>query len=253
MLHLHLVPYDQEIVSIDVYSTDDGSLILQWELLHTPVAEERFNIKFTIQSSKNIIAIREVDMSCDMTCHSSRRVSYELPEVETDSIYIAEVTVINLYGQSTRMYLFYPQAIISEAIGGTDNSASIAVPLVIIIILLLSGYIIILVIFVIWYLRYYRTKQATDKEETPKHYVEMSTRDPPAEVYYNLANESREDIQFYAERNMTSLEAIAEPTYAHIDEDSKVIEEVKEDRDYEIMKPDDSTDVTYFNVSTFVC
>ena len=240
-----------------MYSTDDGSLILQWELLHTPVADERFSIKFTIQSSQDIITIREVDVSCDMTCHSSsRRVSYELAEVETDSNYIAEVRVVNLYGQSTKIYQFYPQAIISESIGCTqctDNSASIAVPLVIIIILLLSGYIIILVIFVIWYLRQYRTKQATDKEETPKHYVEMSTRDPPADDYYNLANESREDIQFYAERNITSLEAIAEPTYAHIDEDSKGLEEVKEDRDYEIMKPDDSTDVSYFNVSTFVC
>ena len=236
-----------------MYSTDDGSLILQWGLLHTPVADERFSIKFTIQSSQDIIAIREVDVSCDLSCHSSRRVSYELADVETDSIYIAEVTVINLYGQSTKIYQFYPQAIISEAIGGTDNSASIAVPLVIIIILLLSGYIIILVIFVIWYLRQYRTKLATDKEETPKHYVEMSTRVPPAEVYYNSVNESRENIQSYAETNITSLEAIAEPTYAHIDEDSKVIEEVKEDRDYVIMKLYDSTDVSYSNVSTFVC
>ena len=255
--YFYLVPYQQEILSLEVFSDDSRSLYLQWELSHSPLADERFIIKFTIQSADDSVAITKVDLSCDVTCDRDQRVSYELTEIVTNSIYLAEVTVINLYGESTKIYLFDPQDVISKTIGSvqSDNCATIAVPLVIIILLLISGYVIILVIFVIWYFRYYRTKNAklkTEKTVSPnREYVEMSPRDTTTEGYYNLAAEVRKDPQFYAERNIASLDAVAEPTYAHIDEDGKVIEEGNKDRDYEVMQSDDSTRVTYSNVSAF--
>ena len=240
-------------------SIDGSSLHLQWELSHTPDADERFSVKFTIQSSNNTVTVKLVDLNCDLTCDRDQRVSYKLTDVETNSNYLAEVTVINLYGQSTKLYLFDPQDIISKAIGGVqypDNCAVIAIPVVIIILLLLLGYVIILVIFVVWYLRYYRTKQATLKHrilsKPDRQYVEMSPRDTTTDGYYNLTNESCDNPQFYAESNIAPVEAVAEPTYAHIDEDGKVYEVVKTDRDYEVMKSDDSAEVAYTNVSSFL-
>ena len=228
-------------------------------MLHAPDADELFSVKFTIQSSNNTVKVKLVDLNCDLTCERDQSVSYRLTDVEINSIYLAEVTVINLYGQSTEIYQFYPQAIISEAIGGVqcpDNCATIAIPFVIIILLLLSGYVITLVIFVVWYLRYYRTKQATLKHrilsKPDKQYLEMSPRDTTTDGYYNLTNKPRDNPQFSAESNIAPVEAVAEPTYAHIDEDGKVYEEAKTDRDYEVMKSDDSTKVAYVNVSTFL-
>ena len=257
-LLFYLVPYQQEILSLEVFSDDSRSLYLQWDLSHSPLADERFIIKFTIQSADNSVAITKVDLSCDVTCDRDKRVSYQLTEIVTNSNYFAEVTVMNLYGESTKIYQFYPQAIISELIGSvqcTDNSATIAIPLVIIIFLLILVDIIIIVIFVIWYFRYYRTDKAKFKRKTlmnpGREYVEMSPRDTTTEGYYNLVEEVREDPQFYAERNIASLDAVSEPTYAHIDEDGKVIEEGNKDRDYEVMQSDDPTRVTYSNVSAF--
>ena len=253
--YFYLVPYQQEILSLEVFSDDASSLYLKWEFSHLPLADERFIIKFTIQSADNSVAITKVYLSCDVTCVRDQRVSYKLTEIETNSIYLAEVTVINLYGENTKIYQFYPQAIISELIGSvqSDNCATTAIPFVIIILLLISGYVIILVIFVIWYFRYYRTKNRKlkcEKTMNPgREYVEMSPRDTTTEGYYNLVEEVREDPQSKAERNIASLEAVSEPTYAHIDEDGKVIEEGNKDRDYEVMQCDDSTRVTYSNVS----
>ena len=240
-----------------MFSDDSRSLYLQWDLSHPPLADERFIIKFTIQSADNSVAITKVDLSCDVTCDRDQRVSYKLTEIETNSIYFAEVTVMNLYGESTKIYQFYPQAIISELIGGvqSENCATTSIPLVIIILLLILVDVIIIVIFVIWYFRYYRTDKAKFKRKTlmnpGREYVEMSPRDTTTETYYNLAEGVRVDPQFYAERNIASLEAVAEPTYAYIDEDGKVIEEGNKDRDYEVMQSDDSTRITYSNVSAF--
>ena len=234
-------------------------MYLQWELSHPPLADERFSIKFTTQSADNSVTITKVDLSCDVTCVRDQRVSYKLTDIETNSIYLAEVTVINLYGESTKIYLFDPQDIISKTIGSvqcTENCATIAIPLVIIILLLILVDVIIIVIFVMWYFRYYRTKNAKLKCEKTinpgREYVEMSPRDITTEGYYNLVEEVHEDPQFHAERNIASSEAVAEPTYAHINEDGKVIEEGNKDRDYEVMQSDDSSRVTYSNVSAFL-
>ena len=242
-----------------MFSTDGSSLYLQWELSHAPDADERFSVKFTIQLSNNTVTVKLVDLNCDLRCDRDQRVSYRLTDVETNSIYLAEVTVINLYGQSSKIYLFDPQAIISEAIGGVqypDNCATIAIPFVIIILLLISADVLLLVIFVVWYLRYYRTRQATLKHRIlsipDKQYLEMSPRDTTTDGYYNITNKPRDNPQFYAESNIAPVEAVAEPTYAHIDEDGKVYEVVKTDRDYEVMKSDDSAEVAYTNVSSFL-
>ena len=242
-----------------MFAIDGSSLYLHWELSHAPDADERFSVKFTIQSSNNTVTVKLIDLNCDLTCDRDQRVSYRLTDIETNSIYLAEVSVINLYGQSSKIYLFDPQDIISEAIGGVqcpDNCATIAIPFLIIIFLLISADVLLLVIFVVWYFRYYRTKQATLKHRIlsipDKQYLEMSPRDTTTDEYYNLTNKSRDNPQFYAESNIAPVEAVAEPTYAHIDEDGKVYEEAKTDRDYEVMKPDDSTKVAYVNVSTFL-
>ena len=233
---VYLVPYDQEILSLDVVSIDGSSLYIQWELSHAPDADERFSVKFTIQLSNNTVTVKLVDLNCDLTCDRDQRVSYKLTDIETNSIYLAEVSVINLYGQSSKIYQFYPQAIISEAIGDIqykDNSATIAISLVIVILSLLSGYVTIFVLLMVWYLRHYRTKRATLKHKmlsTPeKQYVEMSPRDTTTDGYYNQADERCDNPQLYAESNIAPVEAVAETVYAHIDEDSKVIEEAKTD------------------------
>ena len=222
---------------------------------HAPDADEHFSVEFTIQSSNNTVKVKLVDLNCDLTCDRDQRVSYKLRDVETNSIYLAEVTVINLYGQSTEIYQFYPQAIISEAIGGVqcpDNYVIIPL-LLIIILLLIFGYLILLFIHAI---RYYRTKKAKLKHEIlskpDRQYMEMSPKGTTTDGYYYLTNNPRDKPHFYAESNIAPVEAVAEPTYAHIDEDGKVYEEVKTDGDYEVMKSDDSTKVAYAKVSSFV-
>ena len=193
------------------------------------MADEHFKINFTIQSADSLVAKWEVVLNCNSTCDRDQRVSYKLTDVETDSIYLAEVTVINLYGQSTKIYLFDPQDIISKAIGGVQYPDNyVIISLLIIILLLISGYLILLFIYAI---RYYRTKKAKLEHEILSkpdgQYMEMSPRDTTTDGYYNLAEEPRDNPQFYAESNIAPVEAVAEPTYAHIDEDGKV---------YEIMK-----------------
>ena len=251
-LYFYLVPYeyDQDILSINVLYSNGNSLHLRWDLSHQPIADEHFKIEFTIQSVDNSVTKSEVNLSCDAICESTQRVTYELTDINTDSIYLAEITVINLYGQSTKMYQFYPQAIISKATGGLPCAgvyAIIVVPLVTIILLLISGYIILLFIYVA---KYYKAKNLKHEllSNPDRQYMEMSARDTTTDGYYNLPDESGENPRSY---NITSSEAIAEPTYAHIDDAGMVIEAVVNDRDYEVMQTDDSPRVTYSNVSNF--
>ena len=213
-------------------------MFLQWRLSHSPLADERFTVKLTIQSSNNTLTIREVYLSCHTICDSTQIASYKLTDIDTNSIYLAEVTVINLYGQSTKIYLFDPEDFVSESIGllqWTDNCAMFAVPFVVIILLLTFGYVILLIIYL---QKCYRKKRSILKlrKLSEPQYIEMSPRGLGTVGYFNAGNELLENPQLNLETNIALIDVLSEPTYAHIDEAGTIVEEVKIDLNCETVE-----------------
>ncbi|KAI6660282.1 Protein sidekick-1-like isoform X8 [Oopsacas minuta] len=254
-------PYEQEITSLNVSSNND-KLYLQWTISKQPIADEYFKIKITMQAADGSVKVTETILPCEVTCQRSKDVIHELTDIVTNSLYLAEVTVINLYGQQSRIYIFDPQAILTDVSGTSqcpDVNISIVVPLIIIIIILISVIMAIFIIFIIWYVKFKKIvpKSQCKPMQSDKDYIEMSSKESTSHGYYNLGpNRATEgESQFHAER--TIIETNLEPTYAHIDEDGKVFEiegkligEENRDGDYEIMNcEDDPQSVTYSNLS----
>ncbi|KAI6660281.1 Titin isoform X20 [Oopsacas minuta] len=254
-------PYEQEITSLNVSSNND-KLYLQWTISKQPIADEYFRIKIIMQAADGSLKVTETILPCDVTCQGSKDVIYELTDIVINSLYLAEVTVINLYGQQSRIYIFDPQAILTDVSGTSqcpDVNISIVVPLIIIIMILISVIMAIFIIFIIWYVKFKKIvpKSQCKPMQSDKDYIGMSSKESASHGYYNLGpNRATEgESQFHAER--TIIETNLEPTYAHIDEDGKVFEiegkligEEKRDGDYEIMKcGDDPQSVTYSNLS----
>ena len=254
------MPYKQEITSVYI-SSNNNNLYLQWTLSQIPMADEFFRIKLTIQAEDDSVEITEVILSCDTTCLTDQRVIYQLTGIVSNSLYLADITVINQYGNYSRMYQFFPQAILTDSQGFSQCTevTGIIIPLVVIIILLLLFLIIFIIALCIIFVRYHSKtdsqKLQPKQQVTNSEHIELFPSQLASQPYYNLVSD-----------NITSMqtEEILEPTYARIDDDGKVLEEKdvldevdstligeeKRDLDYENMKSVDSTLVVeYTNVS----
>ena len=214
------------------------------------MADEFFRIKLTIHAEDDSVEVTEVILSCDTTCLTDQRVIYQLTEIVPNSLYLADITVINQYGESSRMYKFFPQSILTDCQGFSQCTevTGIIIPLVIIIILLLLFIIILIIALCIISVRYH---SKTDSQKLPlkltnSDHIELFPNQFASQPYYNMVSD-----------NITSMqtEEILEPTYARIDDDGKVLEErdvlnevdstligeEKRDLDYENMKSADCT------------
>ena len=242
-------------------SSNNNNFYLQWGLSQGPIADEYFRIKLTIQAADDSVEVTEVILSCDTTCQRDQIVIYQLTGIVTNSLYLADITVINQYGTASRMYQFFPQAILTDSQGSSQctDVISIIIPFVIIIIILLLFIIILVIALCIVCVRYHNKtdsqKLKLKQQITNSEYIELSPNKPTSEPYYKLIS---------GNTTITQTGEISEPMYAHIDENGEVLEErdvignvettligeEKRDVNYENMKSVDSTlVVAYTNVS----
>ena len=244
------MPSKQEITSVYI-SSNNNNLYLQWTLSQIPIADEFFRIKLTIQAADDSVEITEVILSCNTTCLTDQRVIYQLTGIVSNSLYLADITVINQYGNYSRMYQFFPQAILTDSQGFSQCTevTGIIIALVIIIILLLLFIIILIIALCIISVRYHsKTDSQKPKQQvTSSEHIELFTNQ--LQPYYNTVSTNT---------NITSMQTeLLEPTYARIDEYGKVVEERDvldevdstligegiRDLDYEYIKPADSTQI----------
>ena len=242
------MPSKQEITSVYI-SSSNNNLYLQWTLSQIPMADEFFRIKLTIQAEDDSVEVTEVILSCNTTCLTDQRVIYQLTGIVSNSLYLADITVINQYGNYSRMYQFFPQSILtSQGFSQYTEVTGIIITLVIIIVLLLLFIIILIIALCIICVRCH---SKTDSQKLPQKltnsdHIELFPNQLASQPYYNMVSD-----------NITSMqtEEILEPTYARIDDDGKVLEErdvlnevdstligeEKRDLDYENMKSADCT------------
>ena len=252
------MPYEQEITSVYI-SSNNNDFYLQWTLSQIPLADEYFMIKLTIQASNDAVEETEAILNCDSTCQRDQSVIYQLTGIVVNSLYLAEITVINQYGESSRMYQFFPQALFTDSQGSSQCTevTGIIIPLVIIIIFLLLFIIFLFISLCIICVRYQSKpdSQRLKQQVTNSEHIELFPNQFTSLPYYNLVSDDITIIQ---------TQEVSEPTYARINEDGKVLEEMnvignvdstltreeKRDVDYENMKSADSTlVVAYTNVS----
>ena len=78
--------------------------------MNEPLTGEHFTVKL-IEHTANTESktVYEMDILCNETCRAEKRVFYKLTNFDANSIYIVEVTVISLYGESSKIDSFEAQ------------------------------------------------------------------------------------------------------------------------------------------------
>ena len=241
-------PLEQEITSL-VVSSYDGEFFLEWTLLTEPLADEHFTVKLTEQTANDVpITLSEMDILCNETCRAEKQVFYQLTDINTNSLYFAEVIVINIYGESSMIYIFGAQENLDFL---QQNSFSIILAMGGVILLFIIIVVVAVSIFMGWCCAKKCRGQSAPNRIRPGELQMYPRRNRM--LYDHNDSIGRRESHCYTETNMNLIRNTEEPTYAHVNE----LFLARDERDaephdyeiYEVMTPIATKKENFSNVS----